>query len=68
MIEFCPTCRQPMPPDAMARPGPADIKCHYCDERASFIIYGLAACQQHRRLAQQGVVPHRPRTEGESSS
>lgn len=53
-IELCPTCKQPMPRDAItanphAERGAQALKCEFCDRDASFIIQKQAVCFEHRK-------------------
>jgi hypothetical protein len=47
LAAVCPTCKRPLLPDAMSPPGPANLECEECPERASFIQHGRALCFKH---------------------
>lgn len=53
---LCPTCKQPLPRDAMSTNprGGAKPNCEYGPEphRADFIIKGVAVCAGHKSFVQ----------------
>ena len=55
--ELCPTCKQPLPRDAMTTDprGGAKPNCEYGPEphRADFIIKGVAVCSRHASFVTQ---------------
>jgi hypothetical protein len=52
-LELCPTCKQPMPREALSADprGKMNLKCEFCSKQADFIIHKRAVCYECRERA-----------------